>query len=243
MSAAKPDSHIDRRTSPMMFEQDGLPLPISIEVRKVSSTSLIGMLALATALAGSCVTEGAIAQTAPPEQVCFDSDSATQPTKVTFERGHVLVVTERTTDLLRHEMQMPDGARITSVSYRGLFTLAMDQPKAKIELEWKQDLAQLMPLAVGKQIVAEAVYVSPPGIAGYVTEMNVVGLERIQIGKCEYPVFKIEVVGRLKDGAPQAKSTRYYHAPSMLTLRTVTTTPAIAGRPAREVDDRAVNIE
>jgi hypothetical protein len=176
---------------------------------------------------------------------CPLTGHAKLPSKVTFDDGSTVAVIERRGDMLRIETTLPDGRKSAGSSYRGLFLLTRELPTGTFEFGWNRDLAQFFPLQVGEQIVAEAsVSLSPNrGTGSYDAEMSVVAEETIRIGNCDYPVFKIEVPRRLDDGTLSGTGVQYYHAASMLVLKSLTPTPATATTPAKTVERRAIRVE
>jgi hypothetical protein len=166
------------------------------------------------------------------------------PSKVTFDDGSTIAVVDRLGDKLRTVMTLPDGRRSSGSAFRGLFVLTRELPTMTTELSWNQDLAHFFPLKVGEHIVADATVTLPSNRAGkYSTEMSVVGEEVVRIGSCDYPVLRIEVSSRFDQTPIAVKGLYYFHAASMLTLRSVIPTPATPTTPSRDVERYAIRIE
>jgi hypothetical protein len=196
-----------------------------------------GVVAIVACLAGSV----AHAQTAGGPASCLDGDKL--PTKATFDNGFVQTVLDRSGGKLHHEMMAPGGQKASVVSYFGLFTLTSESPMVKLEYTYNQDLAQFMPLKVGQHVVVNASAKNSQNkpMPDLAIEMTVLGVESMSIGPCNYPVFKIEV--RTQIGGQQATGFRYYHQSSMLTLRTVMSTPATTSPAPISPEYRAVKLE
>jgi hypothetical protein len=198
-------------------------------------------------LAAALLLSGAFSAQVDAQQAdCLLTGNAKLPSKVTFDDGSTVAVIERSGDTLRLETTLPDGRKSAGSSYRGLFLLTRELPTGgTFEFRWNRDLAQFFPLRVGEQIVAEAMVSLSPnrGTGSYDAEMSVVAEETIRIGNCDYPVFKIEVPRRLSDGTLSGKGVQYYHAASMLTLKSLNPTPATETMPAKTVERRAIRVE
>src|SRR5436305_3470157 len=173
---------------------------------------------------------------------CLGMNGERLPTQATFDDGSIVTVLERSGGKLRYEVAAPGKPKSSILTY-GLFTLKSELPTVTFEFTWNQDLTQFMSLKVGQRIVADASIKNSSNkpAASYATQMTVRGVESIRIGECEYPVFKIDVVSQQGDSSIQ-DIVRYYHEPSMLTLRSVVTFPATAGAPPRIVDRRVVEL-
>jgi hypothetical protein len=199
--------------------------------------SFWAVVAIVACLAGSV----AHAQTAGGPASCLNGDKL--PTKATFDNGFVQTVLERSGGKLHHEMMAPGGQKASVVSYYGLFTLTSELPTVKIEYTYNQDLTQFMPLKVGERVMVNASTKNSQNkpMPDLAIEMTVVGVESMSIGPCDYPVFKIEV--RTQIGGQQATGFRYYHQSSMLTLRTVMSTPATTNPAPILPEYRAVKLE
>ena len=176
---------------------------------------------------------------------CSITDNAKPLLKVAYDDGSTITVLDRVGDKLRAETMLPDGRKSNGSAYRGLFTLMRELPTTTVEFKWNQDLAHFFPLKVGEHIVADATVLLPANRAAgrYDTEISVVAEEKVRIGSCDYPVFKIEVSARLDQGAMSGKAIHYYHAASMLNLMSIVPTPATATMPSKAVERHAVRIE
>jgi hypothetical protein len=203
------------------------------------------LFAIIAPLAAFMAGSAAHAQTSDKSTACLGMNGERLPTQATFDDGSIVTVLDRSGGKLRYDVASPDKAKISMLTYYGLFTLTAEFPTATSEFTWNQDLTQFLPLKVGQRIVADASikYASNKPVSGYATQMTVTGVESVRIGECEYPVFKIEVASQQGDAGVQGLIIRYYHQPSMLTLRTVLTIPAPAGAPARTVERRAVELQ
>lgn len=208
---------------------------------KIATSMVKNVVAIALAFVFFISGEVAHAQQAD----CLAPGNTKLPSKVAFDDGSTIAVVDRLGDKLRTETTLPDGRKSAGSAYRGLFVLMRELPTMTAEYRWNQDLAQFFPLKVGKRIVADAgVSVTANKLtAKYATEMAVVAEETVRIGGCDYPVLKIEISSRLDDGAMSSKAVQYYHAASMLNLRSIIPTPPTATVPSRLVERRAVRID
>jgi hypothetical protein len=203
------------------------------------------LFAIIAAIAAFMAGSAAHAQTSGTSTACLGMNGERLPTQATFDDGSIVTVLDRGGGKVRLDVAFLDKAKTSTLTYYGLFTLITELPTVTAEFTWNQDLTQFVPLKVGQRIVADASIknsLNKP-VPGYATQMTVTGVESVRIGECEYPVFKIDVASQLSDGSLQAVGIRYYHQPSMLTLRTVLTFPAAAGAPARIVERRAVELQ
>lgn len=176
---------------------------------------------------------------------CFIAGNAELPLKITFDDGSTIAVLDRAGDSLRTETTLPDGRKSNGSAYRGLFVLTRELPATTVEFNWNQDLAHFFPLKVGEHIVADAAVLLPANktTGRYATEMSVVAEEIVRVGSCDYPVLKIEVSSRLDQGAVVGKATHYYHAASMLNLKSIIPTLATATVPSKAVERHAIRVE
>jgi hypothetical protein len=202
------------------------------------------LFAMIAAIAGFMAGSVAHAETSGTSTGCLGMNGARLPTQATFDDGSIVTVLDRSGGKMRYEWASPGQAKSSMLTY-GPFTLTSELPTVTFEFTWNQDLTQFMPLQVGQRIVADASIKNSlnKGVLGYATQMTVTGVESVRIGECEYPVLKIDAESQQSDGGMQAVVVRYYHQPSMLTLRSVLTFPATAGAPARTVERRAVELQ
>jgi hypothetical protein len=203
------------------------------------------LFAMIAAIAGFMARSVAHAQTSGTSTACLGMNGERLPTQATFDDGSIVTVLDRSGGKLRYESASPDKTKMSILTYYGLFTLTAELPAGTSEFTWNQDLTQFVPLKVGQRIVADASIKYSPSkpVSGYTTQMTVTGVESVRVGECDYPVFKIDVESQQSDGGMQAVVVRYYHQPSMLTLRSVLTFPAAAGAPPRIVERRAVELK
>jgi len=185
-----------------------------------------------------CCLSGAIAQAQQAD--CDTAIDTKLPLKVTFDDGSIITALDRGKDNLRSEATLADGRKANGSTHQGLFPLTRQIPSGTLTFDWKQNLAQFFPLKVGEHIVADATVVLPANQPArtYATEMSVLAEETLRVGSCDYPVFKIEISSSLDRAIISDKAIHYFHAPSMLTLRTLTPTT-----PPEVVERRAVRIE
>jgi hypothetical protein len=201
--------------------------------------------AVALGLMLSLSGDGASAQQAD----CFTAGDARLPSKVTYDNGSTLTVLDRLGGELRSETTLPDGKKTRGSAYRGLFVSMRELPTMTAEYSWNQDLARFFPLKIGDHIVADATVLLPgkKAVGTYFTEMSVVAEEMLRVGSCDYPVLKTEMSSRLDlgdtKGVASGKGFHYYHAASMLTLRSIIPIPATATTPSRIVEWRAIRLE
>ena len=202
------------------------------------------LFAMIAAIAGFMAGSVAHAQTSGKSTGCLGMNGERLPTQATFDDGSIVTVLERSSGKLRYEVVSPGKVKASMLTY-GLFTLTSESPTVTFEFTWNQDLTQFMPLKVGQRIVADASLKSSlnKDVRSYATQMTVTEVESVRIGECEYPVFKIDVVSQQSDASAPSAIIRYYHEPSMLTLRTVLTIPATANAPSRIVDRRVVELK
>jgi hypothetical protein len=183
------------------------------------------------------------------EANCFTAGDARLPSKLTQDNGAIWTVLDRLGGELRSETTLPDGKKTRGSSYQGLFASMRELATTTVEYRWNQDLARLFPLRVGAHIVADATVLLPgnKAVGIYSTEMTVVAEETLRVGSCDYPILKIEVSSRLDPGPTQGPlggtGLLYYHAASMLTLKSIIPVPATATSPARTGQWQAIRLE
>lgn len=205
--------------------------------------SLPAIVAMVVAL----VAAHAHGQSAAPPPGCAGLSGAPLPTRAVYANGNVQTV-ERNGPNLRSEFTLPNGHKSIVVTYGGLFTLSLEAPIGSIAVKyrWQQDLTHFLPLRPGEKIAAEAALTdgADRSAGSFAVEMTVVGTELYRVGACDYPVFKIDVHNRFTggDGYP-SDGVRYYHAASMLGLKSLFTAPATATAPAKVVEQHVVKLE
>ena len=72
-----------------------------------------------------------------------------------FSDGSVVQVLERNNNIMRYRATPPNSASTEITVFAGTMTLHAQRPDGQSDFEWKQDIAALYPLEVGKHFHAD----------------------------------------------------------------------------------------
>ncbi len=154
---------------------------------------------------------------------CYDTTASALPLKASYDSGQEIEVLSRDGDRMVYRQTIVEtGKTVEMTLHAGLFTLTALRDGEGAVFDWKTPLPGIADLKPGAKFRAEAM-LTTPGILPprpFVTEVEVLGDDTVEIDGCAYPVMKV-LVKNFEAGKPLGDNTKWLHLPSMITLRSI----------------------
>lgn len=143
------------------------------------------------------------------------------PAKLTYDSGAVVEVLGREGETVRYRQTIAGNGRVVEMTvHAGIFTVSALRDGEGAVFDWTTGLPALAELTAGASFHEEAMLTTPGFLPPrpFTTDLEIVGMEEIQVAGCRMQVLKMVVRNR-EAGKDLGEITKWVHLPSLLTLR------------------------
>lgn len=144
-----------------------------------------------------------------------------EPSKVSLNSGATIRVTAQEGDTLSYLQTVEaTGQTVEMTVHLGLVTLTAMRDGEGAVFDWKTPLPTATDLVPGATFSLEAM-LATPGILPprpFTAEIEVVGLETVEVAGCSYEALKV-IVKNAEAGKPLGETVKWIHLPTLLTLK------------------------
>lgn len=143
------------------------------------------------------------------------------PLRLTYDSGAVIEVLGREGEAVRYrQIVVETGKQVEMTVHAGIFTVSALRDGEGAVFDWTTGLPVLAELVPGAMFHEEAMLTTPGFLPPrpFTTDLEIVGLEEIEVAGCKVEALKMVVRNR-EAGKDLGEITKWVHLPSLLTLR------------------------